>query len=58
MFSWINLFNYLIGMTLINVVKDLMSTKTGLNPFIITEFISETQVKVGTIISFLFVFVC
>ena len=33
-----------------------MSTKTGLNPFIITEFISETQVKVGTIISFLFLF--
>ena len=31
-----------------------MSTKTGLKPFKITEFISETHVKVGTIISFFF----
>ena len=29
-----------------------MSTKTGLKPFKMTEFISETHVKVGTIISF------
>jgi len=31
----------------------LISTKTGLKPFIITEFRSETHVSVGTIISFL-----
>ena len=31
-----------------------MSTKTGLKPFKMTEFISETHVKVGTIISFFF----
>ena len=30
-----------------------MSTNTGLKPFIITEFISETHVSVGTMISFL-----
>ena len=33
-----------------------MSTNTGLKPLIITEFISETQVKVGTIISFFFLY--
>ena len=34
----------------------LISTNTGLKPFIITELISETQVNGGTIISFLFLF--
>ena len=33
-----------------------MSTKTGLKPFKITALISETHVRVGTIISFLFLF--
>ena len=37
-------------------VERSISTNTGLNPFIITEFISETQVKDGTIISFFFLF--
>ena len=33
-----------------------MSTKTGLKPFNKTELISDTQVNVGTIISFLNLF--
>ena len=32
--------------------EKLISTKTGLKQFIITEFISDTQVNDGTIISF------
>ena len=34
----------------------LMSTNIGLNPFKITELMSETQVSVGTIISFFLLF--
>ena len=37
-------------------LEKLISTNTGLNPFITTELISDTQVKVGTIISFFFGF--
>ena len=40
----------------VDKVERSISTNTGLNPFIITEFISETQVKDGTIISFFFLF--